>query len=89
MDKRKFNKGTKGNKGGRKPKAEELKALEHGLAGIEAAYGSVEEYWTFIAKESKESFAHLKLIHEYVYGKAKETKDLNVSGLPKITIEEI
>ena len=74
------NHGGKRKGSGRKTKAEELKAAELGLKAIIAAYGSVDKYWKHIAKESKDSLPHLKLIHEYIYGKATETKNLNVSG---------
>lgn len=63
---------------GRKSKAEELKAIENGLEAIIEAYGSVSEYWVHIATKSKESFPHMKLLHEYIYGKARETKDISI-----------
>ena len=62
---------------GRKTKAEELKVQRLGLDAIESVYGSVEKYYIHIAKESKDSFPHLKLLQEYVFGK------------PKVTIENI
>ena len=57
---------------GRKSKAEELKVQKLGINAIVSVYGSVEEYYNHIAKESKESFPHLKLLQEYVFGKPKE-----------------
>ena len=77
-DGRKNNGGNKN--AGRKPKAEELKAAKYGLDAITKIYGSVDKYWQFIAKESKESYPHLKLIHEYIYGKAKEKIDITSDG---------
>jgi len=66
-----------GNKNaGRKPKAEELKAAKMGIEAITKVYGSVDEYWEFIASQSMESFPHMKLIHEYTYGKVTEKKDI-------------
>lgn len=58
---------------GRKPKAEELKVQKLGIDAIIDVYGSVEDYYKHIAKESKESFPHLKLLQEYIFGKPKET----------------
>ena len=58
---------------GRKPKSEELKVQKLGIDAIVDVYGSVEDYYKFIAKESMDSFPHLKLLQEYVFGKPKET----------------
>lgn len=82
MDKRKFNGGN--TNCGRKSKAEEFKIHELGIDAIIKTYGSVENYWLFIAEQSKESFAHLKLLTEYLYGKPKETKDISVKEVPII-----
>ena len=76
--------GRKNNGGhensGRKSKAEELKLVEYGTNAIEQVYGSIQDYWNHIAKESKDSLPHLKLLTEYVYGKPKETKDVNIKS---------
>ena len=58
---------------GRKTKSEELKVQKLGINAIVDVYGSVEDYYKHIAKESKDSFPHLKLLQEYVFGKPKET----------------
>lgn len=58
---------------GRKSKASEEKVRRLGLDAIESVYGSIEKYYQHIAKESMESFPHLKLLQEYVFGKPKET----------------
>lgn len=58
---------------GRKPKADEERVRRLGLDAIKDVYGSVEDYYKHIAKESKDSFPHLKLLQEYVFGKPKET----------------
>lgn len=76
MDGRKNNKGTKGNKGGRPPKAVEMKAYERGLEAIIEKYGSESKYWAMIAEQALESFPHLKLLTEYTYGKAPEKIDI-------------
>ncbi len=70
-DKRRFNGGNKN--AGRKSKAEELKVRKLGIDAITEVYGSIEKYYQHIAKESKDSFPHLKLLQEYVFGKPKET----------------
>lgn len=89
-DKRKLNGGAR--KGaGRKTKAEELKVQKLGLDAIKDVYGSIEDYYKFIAKESMDSFPHLKLLQEYVFGKPKETietthnvNDFNIKDIFKI-----
>ncbi len=57
---------------GRKTKAQEEHVRRLGTDAIEEVYGSVEEYYKFIAEQSKQSFPHLKLLQEYVFGKPKE-----------------
>lgn len=73
---------------GRKSKADEIKLQEIGIEAIESVYGSQQNYWLFIAEQSKESFAHLKLLTEYLYGKPKETKDINIKEIPIIDMSE-
>jgi len=80
MDGRSKNSGTKGNNGGRPSKADELKAMQLGQDAIIKEYGSISNYWSFIATKSKESLPHLKLIHEYVYGLPKQNVDLTSGG---------
>jgi len=76
--------GGKREGAGRKSKAEELKLVELGTNAIEAVYGSQDKYWEHIAKESKDSMPHLKLLSEYVYGKPKESKDIKIESVPVI-----
>lgn len=80
MDGRKNNGGARPN-AGRKPKADEEKVRRLGLNAIKEVYGSVEDYYKHIATESKESFPHLKLLQEYVFGKPKETVDINTNPI--------
>jgi len=92
VDKRKFNGGNKN--AGRKSKAEELKVRKLGIDAITEIYGSVEKYYQHIAKESKDSFPHLKLLQEYVFGKPKETiaiepEQENEFDLKKLTDKEL
>lgn len=87
MDNRKDNGGAR--KGaGRKSKAEELKVSELGTQAIIEAYGSLDKYWLHIAKESKESMPHLKMLTEYIYGKPTETKNIDVEGVIFISFED-
>jgi hypothetical protein len=81
---------------GRKSKANEEKVRRLGLDAIETVYGSVESYYEHIAKESKDSFPHLKLLQEYVFGKPKETvvvevdeDDFDYTNLSKEALKEI
>ena len=81
MDNRKFNKGTPGNKGGgRKPKAEEEKIIKLSTEAIIKIFGSEAKYWEHLAKESKGSFPHLRLLHEYCYGKPKERIEADITS---------
>ena len=57
---------------GRKRKADEEKVRRLGEAAIVTVYGSLDAYYEFIAKQSKKSLGHLKLLQEYVFGKPKE-----------------
>jgi len=79
MDKRKNNGGhsTKG-KAGRPSKQDEEKVKRMCESAIIKIYGSLEEYYENLAKESKDSFPHLKLLFEYYIGKPKETKDIKM-----------
>lgn len=75
---------------GRKSKAKEEHVRKLGLDAIEKVYGSVEQYYEFIAIKSKDSFPHLKLLQEYIFGKPKETieathniNDFNIKDIVK------
>ena len=75
---------------GRKPKAEEQKVVKLGTDAIIRIYGSVESYYDHIAKESKDSFPHLKLLHEYVFGKAPDVvHNINENYNTELTTERI
>ena len=66
MDGRKNNKGTKGNKGGRPPKAEEQALIEK-LSPLEPkAFKALDN-----AIQDEQSWA-VKMYFEYMYGKPKE-----------------
>ena len=74
MDKRKNNKGTKGNKGGRPPKAEEQQLIEKLSPLEESAFKALKS-----GLEDKQNWA-VKLFFEYSYGKAKEFKEIDLGG---------
>lgn len=75
---------------GRKTKAEELKVQKLGISAIEKIYGSVDGYYQHLAKESKESFPHLKLLHEYVFGKAPDVvHNINENYNTELTPERV
>ena len=63
---------------GRKPKAKEADIKNFALGSKKRAFGSEKKAWEALAEMSKESFAHLRLLWEYKYGKPKEQKDINV-----------
>lgn len=44
----------------------------YGINAIKKAYGSEQEFWEFIAEESKTSFNHLKFLGEQIYGLSKD-----------------
>ena len=95
-DGRKNNGAKKGeNRGqGRKSKANEEQVRRLGLDAIESVYGSIEKYYIHIAKESMDSFPHLKLLQEYVFGKPKEVievikEDEDEVNYKQLTIETL
>jgi uncharacterized membrane protein (UPF0182 family) len=82
------------NGAGRKTKANEEQVRRLGLDAIENVYGSIEKYYIHIAKESQDSFPHLKLLQEYVFGKPKEVievikDDEDEVNYKKLTIETL
>tara|TARA_R100001377_G_C3146011_1_gene94502 strand:+ start:337 stop:606 length:270 start_codon:yes stop_codon:yes gene_type:complete len=87
MDKRKNNGGVREG-AGRKPKAEELSLVKLGKDAVIDVYGSEEEYWKHIARESKDSLPHLKMLSEYIYGKPKESKSIEITEIPVIDMGE-
>jgi hypothetical protein len=87
MDKRKFNKGKIGNKGGRKPKSEELRLVE-----TLDKYVNPDKAFSILAEliENKDKHA-LKLWMEYRYGKPKEVvTQINIDAdIEDIDYEEL
>lgn len=79
MEKKKGKHGGARPNSGRKPKRDEEKVIKLGMDAIVEVYGSQEEFFIHLATNSKESFHHLKLLMEYVYGKPKEKQELSIS----------
>lgn len=77
MDKRAGNKGTKGNKGGRPPKAIEQQLLEKLQPMEEEALKQLHE-----SIKKGHNWA-LRLYFEYAYGKAKEFKEIEVTEVKR------
>ena len=83
MDKRKYNKGTKGNRGGRPSKAEEQKLIERLSPIADEAHTQLKK-----AVADGEQWA-VKLWFEYFYGKPKQSLDIQGEQKQTITINEI
>jgi len=82
MDRRKNNKGTKGNNGGRPSKAEEQKLIEK-LSPLEAtAHKKLKE-----AIEDGKDWA-IKMYFEYMYGKPKQQASIELDGSIVISFED-
>lgn len=75
MDGRKNNKGTKGNKGGRPPKADELKLLETMDAIL-----APDAIWSAIAGKVREGdVSAMKIWASYRFGMPKQQVDMNAT----------
>ena len=74
MDGRKNNRGTIGNRGGRKPKGDEQRLVER-LSPLE----DIAHLKLAQAVKSGEQWA-IKLYFEYMYGKPKQSMDVTTDG---------
>jgi len=74
MDKRKLNKGTKGNNGGRPSKAEEQNLIEKLSPLEEQAFLKLSE-----AIDNGKDWA-IKMFFEYMYGKPRQQTDVTSMG---------
>ena len=63
---------------GRKPVFEEAYLKDIGKKAIAEIFGSEEKNFIDIAKKAKDNFAYCKLLMEYVYGKPKESVNMNI-----------
>lgn len=52
----------------------------YALNAMKEVFGSEEEAWAELAKQAKSSFAHMKLLFEYKYGKPTESVDYTSGG---------
>lgn len=73
MDGRKNNKGTVGNKGGRKPKAEEVQLIEK-LTPLEPL-----AFEALMKGLEAGDFKYVQLFYNYYAGKPRETKDITIN----------
>lgn len=73
MDGRKNNKGTVGNKGGRKPKAEEVQLIEK-LTPLEPL-----AFEALMKGLENQDFKYVQLFYNYYAGKPRETKDITIN----------
>ena len=72
MDKRKFNKGTIGNKGGRPPREQEIELIKK-LSPLDTlAYNALE------SGIRRGEYKYLQLFFNYRYGKAKDVKGYSI-----------
>lgn len=66
-------------KAGRPSKAQELQLLETIIKS--GGEGCTDSLWKKIWEQANAgSYPHQRMIAEYMYGKPKETKDLNIAG---------
>ena len=79
MDKRKENKGTKGNKGGRPSVKDELKAVDLASPHVANCFEVIASIVTSDKENSRDRIAGAKLLIEYACGKPKETVNQNIS----------
>tara|TARA_R100000734_G_scaffold3041_5_gene2860 strand:+ start:3153 stop:3563 length:411 start_codon:yes stop_codon:yes gene_type:complete len=52
----------------------------YALNAMNKVFGSEEEAWQELARQAKDSFAHLKLLFEYKYGRPTENIDYTSGG---------
>ena len=76
---------TKG-RAGRPPKVTEKKLRGIAVNAIKKVYGNEDKLWLEVAKQAKDSFPHMKMLLEFMYGKPKEQKELNVKSEVNIPI---
>ena len=73
MDKRKENKGTIGNKGGRPSVKDELKGVDLASPHVEESFEVLASIMKSVDENSRDRIAAAKLLIEYGCGKPKET----------------
>lgn len=73
MDKRKDNKGTIGNKGGRPSVKDELKGVDLASPHVEESFEVLASIMKSSSENSRDRISAAKLLIEYAVGKPKET----------------
>jgi hypothetical protein len=73
MDKRKENKGTIGNKGGRPSVKDELKGVDLASPHVEESFEVLASIMKSTLENSRDRISAAKLLIEYAVGKPKET----------------
>lgn len=73
MDKRKENKGTVGNKGGRPSVKDELKGVDLASPHVEKSFKVLASIMESSNENSRDRISAAKLLIEYAVGKPKET----------------
>ena len=73
MDKRKENKGTIGNKGGRPSVKDELKGVDLASPHVEESFEVLASIMKSSQENSRDRISAAKLLIEYAVGKPKET----------------
>jgi len=73
MDKRKENRGTIGNKGGRPSVKDELKGVDLASPHVEESFEVLASIMKSTSENSRDRIAAAKLLIEYAVGKPKET----------------
>lgn len=79
MDGRKNNKGTKGNKGGRKSKDDEQRIRDLVSPYVDGAIDKVVSIMN-LAKKDADQLSAARLLLEYAFGKPKQQTDITSNG---------
>ena len=77
MDRRKNNKGVKGNQGGRKPKADEISLIEN----MDATKAPVEIWQKLAKKVDEEDVQAIKTWLQYRYGMPKQLTEVDIKSI--------
>lgn len=88
MDKRKENKGTIGNKGGRPSVKDELKGVDLASPHVEDSFKVLASIMKSSDENSRDRIAAAKLLIEYGCGKPKETIE-NTHNINDFNIKEL
>lgn len=87
-DRRKYNKGVKGNKGGRPSLKDELKAVDLASPHVADSFDTIASIMRGKDENSRDRIAAAKLLIEYACGKPKETIE-QTHNLTNFDIKEL